>query len=96
MHGTGGGKHPAASAVWLDDTHRNRDKERMKINGLVRDALEATGLPYELRMGSRHIKIVVDGRLVGILPTKDTGDRRSRAIKNTIAQIRRTEKGNKE
>lgn len=64
----------------------------MKINGAVRDALEATGLPYELVNGSRHIKIVLAGRLAGILPRRDAKDPGSRAMKNTVAQIRRIEK----
>lgn len=76
----------------LDGCAYNQDKEVMRINGTIKNELDSTGLPYELKMGGRHIKIVLAGRMVGILPKVDGKDAHSRAIKNTIAQIRRAQK----
>ena len=51
-------------------------------------ALTLTGLPWEISQGSRHHKIKLAGRLVGIAPLnrRDAGPR---ALKNILAQIRR-------
>lgn len=61
----------------------------MKLLATIRSALEATGLPWSLEPGGKHIKIKVNGRLVGILPRGSARDR-DRANLNTIAQIKRT------
>lgn len=58
----------------------------------IKTALDATGLPWSIESGSRHFHIRLDGRLVGILPQGKPGD--GRGLKNTLAQIRRTMKGN--
>lgn len=54
----------------------------------VQAALDETGRPWTVEHGSKHRKIKVAGRLVGILPL---GRHRNpdRAEKNIIAQIRR-------
>jgi hypothetical protein len=57
----------------------------------VEQALEETGLPWEIEEGSRHRKIKVAGRLVGILPHKARGQG-GRGQRNVIAQIRRAGK----
>jgi hypothetical protein len=58
---------------------------------VIADALEATGLPYELEVGGCHFKIKLNGRLVGILSKSGASHAYgiSRAHKNTVAQIRR-------
>jgi hypothetical protein len=59
----------------------------------VRDALDETRLPWELELGSKHWKIKLAGKLVGIVPkSKKMHDASDRPIKNTIAQIRRAAK----
>lgn len=60
----------------------------MKLHPLVDQALEDTGLTYEILMGGSHFKIRVNGRLVGIYP-KNKKSSGIRAMKNLIAQIRR-------
>lgn len=58
----------------------------------VYEALEQTGLDWEVKPGGRHWKIVLGGRLTGILP-RGSGSRQKshlRAMKNVVSQIRRT------
>lgn len=60
----------------------------MKLPRRVRTALEATGLPWSLEAGGKHIKIRMNGRFIGIAPLGG-GHEHDRATRNTIAQIRR-------
>jgi hypothetical protein len=56
----------------------------------VRAALEATGLPWIVKIGGRHRKVILAGRMVGILPiASNGGEPMSRARMNLLAQIRR-------
>lgn len=55
----------------------------------IEQALDATGLGWALEKGSRHMKIKLAGRLVGILPHGSGNDANYRTIKNSVAQIRR-------
>lgn len=56
----------------------------------VREALEATGLPWDITKGKRHRQVRLCGRLVGVLPHKGVnGDADQHAQKNVIGQIRR-------
>lgn len=64
-----------------------------KAERQLRTDLDATGLPYTLERGSRHLKIKLMGHLVGILPLKgrdNPGDKRS--YLNVRSQIRRKAK----
>ena len=54
-----------------------------EVEEVLRDLKE----PWELKQGSRHIKILVRGQLAGILPRKECDDKRSTL--NLISQIRR-------
>lgn len=66
----------------------------MGLLATLRPELEATGMPWSTATGSKHIKLYVGTRLVGILPLKDRGSSRSkRAALNIRAQIRRAAKG---
>ena len=59
----------------------------------IRADLDATGLPYTLERGTRHLKIKLCGYLVGIIPMKgkdNVGDRRT--YLNVRSQIRRKAK----
>lgn len=60
----------------------------MRLPAKVREALEETGLPWEVELGSRHHKIKVSGRLAGILPKGKLNDSHSRSLLNTVSQIR--------
>jgi hypothetical protein len=53
--------------------------------------LDATGKPWHTTKGSRHTKLFLGDRLVGILPRSGKLDdtRASRAKKNLLTQIRR-------
>jgi hypothetical protein len=57
----------------------------------VYKALEKTGLPWEIKSGRRHWRIVLSGRQVGVLSygkqSKQSRDESGK--KNLIAQIRR-------
>ena len=64
-----------------------------KAEKQIRADLDATGLPYALERGTRHLKIKLMGHLVGIIPMKgrdNVGDRRT--YLNVRAQIRRKAK----
>lgn len=41
---------------------------RVRLNKLAEDALEATGLPYEIILGTKHYKVKLAGHMVAILP----------------------------
>lgn len=57
----------------------------------VKQWLQETGLPYSIETGSRHRKIKLAGRLVGIYPMGGKGTHK-RAALNIRAQIRRAAK----
>jgi hypothetical protein len=59
----------------------------VKVPKEIQEALDATGLPWEVISGSRHFKIVLAGRMVGILGRRCVNVGRAEA--NTVAQIRR-------
>jgi len=59
----------------------------------LRAALEETGLPWGVELGGRHWKLRVNGRLAGILPRSGVNESDPRALKNTIAQVRRCAAG---
>jgi hypothetical protein len=51
-------------------------------------ALDDTGLPWRIEKGTRHMKIILNERLVGILPY-GSGTARPHERMNTITQIKR-------
>lgn len=57
------------------------------------DALLPDGATYELALGKRHWRVLVGGKLVGILPMSPSGERCGRNIKNVASQIVRAHKG---
>lgn len=62
-----------------------------RLNKIIEAELQATGLPWEAERGSRHIKLRLAGKFVGILPLKGDGSsgRGARANANVVSQIRR-------
>lgn len=63
----------------------------MRLDKQIEIELQKTGLPWDAERGSRHIKIRLAGRFVGILPHKGSGNssRGERGNANVIGQIRR-------
>lgn len=56
----------------------------------LRPTLDETGLPWRAEQGTKHVKIFLRERFVGIVPTNGTSSRRcERGMKNVRAQIRR-------
>jgi hypothetical protein len=55
----------------------------------IREELDRSYLPWEMKQGKKHCKLYVQGRLVGILPLDGKKITKSYERHNTIAQIRR-------
>ena len=60
----------------------------MKLHPKVRDALDTTGLPWEIRPGKRHDHLRVAGRLASVLP-RAPGEGDKRGHLNMIRDIKR-------
>jgi len=58
------------------------------VEPLLKDALEQTGLTWDVVEGKRHHHIRLEGKLVGILP-KGSHHNNRRATLNLRSQIRR-------
>jgi hypothetical protein len=65
----------------------------MRIDSRVQKALDDCGAPWELKQGGSHYKIIVNGKLAGVLPKKGGDAPMSRSMLNTITQIRRAARG---
>lgn len=62
----------------------------MKIPREVQAELDGCGQPWSLERGSRHLKIIVGGRFVGIMPANGKiNESNRRATLNIAAQIKR-------
>lgn len=60
----------------------------MRLPNEVREELDNTGLPWKIETGSKHYKIRLAGRLVGIYPQgKEIAV--GRGTRNLRAQVRR-------
>ena len=59
----------------------------------VTAALKSLTVPYEVRLGGKHIKVLVNGRLAAVLPLGAPRERDKRSMQNTLAQIRRAAAG---
>lgn len=62
----------------------------MKLPDELREALDRTGLPWEVEVGKKHNKVKLAGRLVAVYPHGKAQERYRRALLNTITQVRRT------
>jgi len=65
----------------------------VKLPPAIEQALNATGKPWEIAQGKRHLKIKLEGRMVGILPLSGFQTTDMRCVKNTISQIKRAARG---
>lgn len=62
----------------------------MRLPKEVQAALDGCGQPWSLERGSRHMKIIVGGRFVGILPANGKiSESNRRPTLNIAAQIKR-------
>lgn len=61
----------------------------MKLDPKVRQALEETGLPWRIEAGSKHFKIRLNDRLVGVYPQGKRTEANPRANLNVISNIKR-------
>lgn len=61
----------------------------MKIDSKISETLNSLTVPWELVIGGKHIKILVNGQLAGVLPKNGSQSNGKRSILNTMSQIRR-------
>lgn len=61
----------------------------MKLDPKVRKALEETSLPWAVETGSKHFKVRLGGRLVGVYPHGKRTEASKHANSNLIANIKR-------
>jgi hypothetical protein len=61
----------------------------MKLDPKVRKALEETSLPWVIETGSKHFKVRLGGRLVGVYPHGKRTEASKHANSNLIANIKR-------
>lgn len=61
----------------------------MKLDPKVRKALEETDLPWAIETGSKHYKVRLGGRLVGVYPHGKKTEGSQHANANLLANIKR-------
>jgi len=61
----------------------------MKLPERLREALDATGLPWVIELGGKHYKVRLAGRLVSVYPKGKGHEADKRVLLNTITQVRR-------
>jgi len=63
---------------------------RMTASKDIEDLLNASGVPWRVDEGTKHLHIVVGGRLAAILPKgRQLRWDKGRGHKNVVAQVRR-------
>ena len=61
----------------------------MKPDRTIREALEATGLPFKVVQGKKHLKYFLQDRMVCVCSRSAKADRGPRGLENVLADIRR-------
>jgi hypothetical protein len=61
----------------------------MKLDVKVKQALNETGLPWEVETGSKHYKVRLGGRLAGVYPHGKKTEGSQHANANLLANIKR-------
>jgi hypothetical protein len=56
----------------------------------VTRTLDATGLPWHVEGGTKHYKIIMADRIVGVYPQGTIRESKGRPVLNLVARIRRT------
>ena len=64
-----------------------------KVPREIEEFLQALDMPWEVKLGSKHIKILVNGQLAGVLPRNGKCERDRRSTLNILSQIRRVVSG---
>ena len=60
----------------------------MRLPSELREALDKTGLPWDVELGSKHNKVKLCGRLVAVFPRGGKQEQDKRSLLNTISQVR--------
>jgi len=60
----------------------------MKLPDELREALDNTGLPWAVKLGTKHNKVTLCGRLVAVFPRGRRQEADRRVVLNTISQVR--------
>lgn len=55
----------------------------------LRPHLDATGLPWRVEQGKKHIKLLIDGRLATVISRSTHGPDSGRIVQNTLSTIQR-------
>ncbi len=68
---------------------------KFRLDDRVRAALDGAGVPWSVEPGKRHEKLLVRGRVVGVVPRASSGrmNRGGRAADNLLAAVRRAIRG---
>jgi hypothetical protein len=61
----------------------------MKLDSKVKQALNDTGIPWEIEAGSKHFKVRLGGRLAGVYPHGKKTEASQHANANLMANIKR-------
>lgn len=61
----------------------------MKLDPKVKQALNGTGIPWEVETGSKHFKVRLGGRLAGVYPHGKKTEASQHANSNLISNIKR-------
>jgi hypothetical protein len=61
----------------------------MRLDAKIKQALNATGIPWEIETGSKHFKVRLGGRLVGVYPHGKKTEASQHANANLLANIKR-------
>lgn len=61
----------------------------MKVPPELEAALNESGFPWEVEIGSKHRKIRMAGRLVTIIPHGKKQEANRRVVLNTVGHVRR-------
>jgi hypothetical protein len=61
----------------------------MKLDPKVKQALNNTGIPWEVEAGSKHFKVRLGGRLAGVYPHGKKTEASQHANSNLISNIKR-------
>ena len=61
----------------------------MKLDPKVKQALNDTGIPWEVEAGSKHYKVRLGGRLAGVYPHGKKTEASQHANSNLVSNIKR-------
>lgn len=68
----------------------------MKALEQIKQALEESGLPYEIKMGSRHLKFLLQGRIVAVMPKHGKAGESTAHKRRTLNALKAIERAARE